>query len=116
MSTALKMASSAVATTRPALNTHGLTRDELIMHLRVSPETVDGWLSGAKQRPPYFDMALRAAKIGLHPIAPALVMKYGKALGVDQAQVNYWMKTGQVPAPARMAVAWIIHAKITGRS
>lgn len=97
------------------VNTHGLTRAELIHHLRVSPETVDGWLSGARRRPPYFDAAVRAAKAGLHPIAKPLVVRYQKELGIEQAQMNYWMTTGQVPVPARMAVSWIIHRRVTGR-
>lgn len=93
----------------------GLTRDELVHHLRVSPEHADGWLSGARQRPPYFDLAVRAAKAGLHPISAALVAKYWKQLGVPESQARYWALANQVPVPARMAVAWIIHSKITGR-
>jgi len=100
----------------PSVNTYGLTREELIHHLRVAPETVDGWLAGTRRRPQYFDMALRAARAGLHPIAKPLVKTYGKQLGVEPSQINYWMNTGQVPVPARMAVAWIIHARVTGRS
>lgn len=107
---------AAISTGRDTLtNTYGLTRDELIMHLRVAPETVDGWLSGSRRRPPYFDAALRAARAGLHPISAALVPNYWKELGVEQPQVRFWQKTGQTPAPARMAVAWIIYSKITGR-
>ena len=99
----------------PAPNTYGLTRDDLIRLLRSSPEAVDGWLSGTRRRPPYFDAALRAAKAGLHPIAKPLVRKYARELGVSESQVTYWLETGQVPVPARMAVAWIIHRKVTGR-
>jgi hypothetical protein len=103
------------ATPATTVNTYGLTRDELIYHLRVSPEMVDGWLSGAKQRPPYFDAAIRAAHAGLHPIAKPLVRRYWKELGVAESRVEFWLKSGQVPAPARMAVAWIIHCRVTGR-
>lgn len=99
----------------PALNTYGLTRDDIIRHLRAAPETVDGWLAGTRRRPPYFDAALRAARSGLHPIAKPLVARYAKELGIEQQLMNYWLTTGQVPVPARMAVAWIIHRKVTGR-
>ncbi|NTI22342.1 hypothetical protein G6M87_10785 [Rhizobium rhizogenes] len=109
------IAAAKIVAEQPRLNIHGLSRNDLIQHLRVSPETVDGWLSGARQRPPYFDMAVRAAKAGLHPISSAIVAKYAKELGVEQQRVNFWITAGQVPVPARMAVAWIIHAKITGR-
>lgn len=100
----------------PAVNTHGLTRSELIHFLRVAPETIDGWLTGTKRRPPYFDAAVRAAREGFSPIAKPIVRRYAKELGVTDSQMNYWMLTGQVPVPARMAVVWIIHAKVTGRS
>lgn len=101
---------------RPLPNqTLGLTRDELVHHLRVAPETVDGWLSGERRRPPYFDDAVKAAKAGLQPIAKPLIAPYRKELGVEQSLMNYWLKTGQVPVPARMAVAWIIHRRVSGR-
>lgn len=99
----------------PTVKTYGLTREELIIHLRVKPETVDGWLDGSRRRPQYFDAAVRAAKAGLHPISSALVPNYWKELGVERSQVRFWQNTGQTPAPARLAVAWIIHTKITGR-
>lgn len=98
------------------VQTYGLTREELIRNLRVTAETVDGWLSGARRRPPYFDAAVRAARAGLHPIAKPLVRKYAKELGIPEAQMKYWLSADQVPVPARMAVAWIIHSKVTGRS
>lgn len=98
------------------VKTYGLTREELILHLRVKPETVDGWLDGSRRRPPYFDAAVRAAKEGLHPISAALVPNYWKELGVEYSQAKFWKTTGQTPAPARLAVAWIIYSKITGRS
>jgi len=100
----------------PASVVLGLTRDELIHHLRVKPETVDGWLAGTLKRPPYFDLAVKAAKIGLHPISAALVPKYYKELGVEIERVKFWQNTGQTPVPARMAVAWIIHSRVTGRT
>lgn len=99
----------------PAVNTHGLTRSELITYLRSKPETIDGWLDGSRRRPPYFDAAVRAARAGLGPIAKPLMRKYWKELGVTEAQMKYWLDMDQVPVPARMAVAWIIHAKVTGR-
>ena len=94
----------------------GLSRDELIHHLRVKPETVDGWLNGTLRRPPYFDLAVKAAKIGLHPISPALVYKYHPRLGVEEQRARFWRDNNQVPAPARMAVSWIIHSDVTGRT
>lgn len=112
----MNIAVRAATTTQPTpVNTYGLTRADLIHHFRAAPETVDGWLSGERRRPPYFDMALRAARQGLHPIAKPLMVRYGKELGVPEAQLNYWMKTDQVPVPARLAVAWIIHRRVTGR-
>jgi hypothetical protein len=105
----------AIARAEP-VPTYGLTREELIRALRVTAETVDGWLTGSKRRPPYFDAALRAARAGLHPIAKPLIRKYAKELGVPEAQMKYWLTTGQVPVPARMAVAWIIHTRVTGRT
>lgn len=97
------------------VTTYGLTRAELIHHFRAAPETVDGWLDGTRRRPPYFDAALRAARAGLHPIAKPLVRRYWKELGVAESQAKYWDDTGQVPVPARLAVTWIIHRRVTGR-
>lgn len=99
-----------------AAHTQGLSRDDLICKLRVSPETVDGWMSGARQRPPYFDLAINAARTGLQPIAGALVPRYHRELGVAESLARYWETSGQVPVPARMAVAWIIHRRVTDRA
>lgn len=99
----------------PASVNLGLSRDELIHHLRVKPETIDGWLSGTLRRPPYFDLAVKAAKIGLHPISAALVYSYYPQLGVEEQRARFWRDNGQTPVPARMAVAWLIHSAVTGR-
>ena len=109
------LAAAASTVPAPKVNTYGLSRDDLITLLRASPETVDGWLSGARRRPPYFDLAVRAAHAGLHPISAALVKNYWRELGVEKARVNFWMNSGQTPVQARMAVAWLIHSGITGR-
>lgn len=112
----MNVAVRATTTTQPSpVNTYGLTPTDIVHHLRVSPETVDGWLSGERRRPPYFDLALRAARQGLHPIAKPLVRKYYRELGVQESQAKYWEETGQMPVPARMAVSWIIHKRVTGR-
>jgi hypothetical protein len=112
----MNAARAAFSTPAPSSSLIGLSRDELIHHLRVKPETVDGWLSGALKRPPYFDLAVKAAKIGLHPISATLVYNYHKELGVEEQRARFWRDTGQVPAPARMAVAWVIHSRVTGRT
>ncbi len=100
----------------PRVETLGLSRDDLITMLRVRPETVDGWLSGTRRRPVYFDLAIKAAKAGLQPIAPKLVYGYAGQLGVEPGIISYWKKTKHVPVPARMAVAWLVHARVTGRT
>ena len=99
----------------PRIDTLGLSRDDLITGLRVAPETVDGWLSGARRRPVYFDLAIKAIKAGLQPIATKLVYGYAGRLGVEPGIISYWKKTEHVPVPARLAVAWLVHARVTGR-
>lgn len=109
------MLSPSHAPTATSVNTYGLTTHELMAHLRVSRETIEGWVNGSRQRPPYFDAAVKAARAGLQPVARPLVRKYAKDLGVPESQVKFWLNSGQVPAPARMAVAWFIHCRVTGR-
>lgn len=93
----------------------GMPADELAYHLRVKLETVEGWLSGRLQKPPYFALAVKAARARLHPVPSSIVEAHTERLGLKRQHVRYWIETGQVPVPARMAVAWIIHNRITGR-
>lgn len=104
----------ATSTVRPPV-TAGFSADYLARYMRVSLKTMEGWMNGTTSRPPYFDAAVRAVRADLHGISPALACGYHEALGVSEEHASYWRKSGQVPFPARLAVAWIIHHRITGR-
>lgn len=97
------------------MNTYGLSVDHIASALRTSVETVNGWMDGTRRCAPYLDHALRAAKIGLQPVAAPIALSYARQLGVCAGHAKYWKETGQVPVPFRMAVSWIIHKRVTGR-
>lgn len=97
------------------INRRGMSVNDIAERLCVAPGTVYRWVNGSAATPPYIDDALKAAATGLRMVAKDIACGYWKQLGLTPQHTAYWRKSGQVPGPARMATAWIIHKRVTGR-
>lgn len=91
----------------PALNLHGLTKQQIADGTGRTLQTVDNWITGATGRPVYLDQALRAIAAGLTPLEAAQMddLNLVRLLGIPAGTERYWRMTGY-PQQARMAAAW----------
>lgn len=91
----------------PALDLHGLTRQQIADGTGRTLQTVDNWIAGATSRPVYLDQALRAIAAGMVPLEPIKMdgLNLVRLLGVPPGTERYWRLIGY-PQQARIAAAW----------
>lgn len=91
----------------PALNLHGLTKQQIADGTGRTLQTVDNWIAGTTGRPVYLDQALRSIAAGLTPLEPAQMdeLNLVRLLGIPAGTERFWRMTGY-PQQARMAAAW----------
>lgn len=91
----------------PALNTHGLTKQQIADGTGRTLQTVDNWIAGATSQPVYLDQALRAIAAGLTPCTPEQMdgLNLVRLLDIPPGTERYWRLTGY-PQQARIAAAW----------
>lgn len=91
----------------PALDTRGLSRQQIADGTGRTLQTVDNWIAGTTSRPIYLDQALRAIAAGLTPCTPEQMadLNLVRLLGIPAGTERYWHDTGY-PHQARIAAAW----------
>lgn len=89
---------------------HRVTIAALASACDLPRATVDRWRAGTADIPHWIGYTLQAVAAGLKPASLVQMNATDlKFLGVTQDRANFWYKTMQFPASARMAVAWKLH-------
>lgn len=88
-----------------------MTDVEIAAKLGVTTRTVYNWKNELVKRPPYYEEAILGVELGLTPASDALTHAHWKELGVSRQHSSYWREAGQIPGPAKMATAYIVHTR-----
>lgn len=90
-----------------------MTPEILSIRFERPPILIEEWLTGTKEPPAYWLLAMKAVRANLQP-ADNLTMRKPLDLclyiGAPRDTVPYWLRTGQFPIMARYAVSYVIHS------